>query len=108
MNILIFHNLPRIFCLNHNHIKFKIVIAVVVASVVFLGPGMRFIADMHYRLEIAYEEFQQTKVERDGCLGFSPSCRSLSQRFEDAWLGFNSGRNKNPLLLYKKYRDFLR
>ena len=108
MNILICHNLPRIFCLNHNHLKFKIVVAAVVASVVSLGPGMRFIADMHYRLEIAYEEFQQTKAERDGCLSFSPSCRSLSQRFEDAWLGFNSGRNKNPLLLYKKYRDFLR
>ena len=97
-----------VFCLKHKHLRFRLIIAVVVASVALLDPGMRFIADMRYRLEIACEEFQQTKAERDGCSSSSPSCRSLNQRLEDAWLGFNSGRNKNPLLFYKRYRDFLR
>ena len=76
-----------VFCLKHKHLRFRLIIAVVVASVALLDPGMRFIADMRYRLEIACEEFQQTKAERDGCSSSSPSCRSLNQRLEDAWLG---------------------
>ena len=78
------------------------------AGIVLLGPVMEFVADAHYRLELAVYEFRQSESELAYCSNSSTSCRSLSKRFKDAWLGFNSGRKKNPLLLYKRYKVYLR
>ena len=71
-------------------------------------PAMEFIVDVHYRLELADYEFRQSESELAYCSSSPVSCRSLNKRLKDAWLGFNSGRKKNPLLLYKRYKVYLR
>ena len=78
------------------------------AGIVLLGPAMEFVADAHYRLELAASEFRQSESELAYCSSSPVSCRSLNKRLKDAWLGFNSGRKKNPLLLYKRYKVYLR
>ena len=97
-----------LFKLNQKRRKFIFVIAFVAASTALLSSLFNIFTDVHYRLEIAYDEFKQTEVEKNACADGSPSCRSLEERLDDAWLGFNAGRNRNPLILYKKYRDYLR
>ena len=77
-------------------------------SIALFASLSNIFADIHYRLEIAYGEFKQAEAEKNACTDGSPSCRSLEERLDDAWLGFNAGRNRNPLILYKKYRDYLR
>ena len=88
--------------------KFIFIIAFVAGSIALFGSLSNIFADIRYRLEIAYDEFKQTEVEQNACIDRSPSCRSLDERLDDAWMGFNAGRNGNPLILYKKYRDYLR
>ena len=78
------------------------------AGMVLLDPAMEFIVDVHYRLELAAYEFRQSESELSKCSSSPASCRSLNTRLNDAWLGFNSGRKKNPLLLYKRYKVYLR
>ena len=88
--------------------KFIFIIVFVAGSIALFGSLSNVFADIHYRLEIAYDEFKQTEVEQNACIDRSPSCRSLDERLDDAWMGFNAGRNRNPLILYKKYQDYLR
>ena len=97
-----------LFKLNQKRRKFIFVIAFVAVSTALLGSLFNIFTSVHYRLEIAYDEFKQTEVEKNACSDGSPSCRSLEKRLDDAWMGFNAGRNRNPLILYKKYRDYLR
>ena len=97
-----------LFKLNQKRRKFIFVIAFVAVSTALLSSLFNIFTGVHYRLEIAYDEFKQTEVEKNACADGSPSCRSLEERLNDAWLGFNAGRNRNPLILYKKYRDYLR
>ena len=97
-----------LFKLNQKRRKFIFVIAFVAVSTALLSSLFYIFTGVHYRLEIAYDEFKQTEVEQKACIDRSPSCRSLDERLDDAWIGFNAGRNGNPLILYKKYRDYLR
>ena len=85
-----------------------ILLSGIFAGTVLHDPAMKFIIDVHYRLELAVYEFRQSESELAYCSNSSTSCRSLSKRLKDAWLGFNSGRKKNPLLLYKRYKVYLR
>ena len=78
------------------------------AGTVLRDPVMEFVIDVHYRLELAAYEFRQSESELANCSASPASCRSLNKRLKDAWLGFNSGRKKNPLLLYKRYKVYLR
>ena len=96
------------FKLSQKRRKFIFIIAIAAVSIASLNPLSKVFADIHYRLEIAYDEFKKTEVEKDTCTNGSPPCRSLEERLDDAWLGFNAGRNRNPLILYKKYRDYLK
>lgn len=94
--------------MNQKHRKFIFFVAFVAASIALFASLSNIFTDIHYRLEIAYGEFKQVEAEKNACADGSPSCRSLEERLDDAWLGFNAGRNRNPLILYKKYRDYLR
>ena len=85
-----------------------ILLSGILAGTVFLNPAIKIIDDVHYRLELAIYEFRQSESELAYCSSLSTSCRSLNKRLKDAWLGFNSGRKRNPLLLYKRYKDYLR
>ena len=96
------------FQLSQKHPKFILVVAFVAVSIALLGSLSNMLTDILYRLEIAYDEFKQTEVEKNACIDRSHPCRSLEERLDDAWTGFNAGRNRNPLILYKKYRDYLR
>lgn len=96
------------FQLSQKRPKFILVAAFVAVSIALFGSLSNMLTDILYRLEIAYDEFKQTEVEKNACIDRSPPCRSLEERLDDAWTGFNAGRNRNPLILYKKYRDYLR
>ena len=85
-----------------------ILLSGIFAGMVLLDPAIEFIVDAHYRLELAAYEFRQSESELAKCSSSPTSCRPLNKRLNDAWLGFNSGRKKNPLLLYKRYKVYLR
>ena len=85
-----------------------ILLSGIFAGIVLLDPAMEFIIDVRYRLDLAAYEFRQSESELAYCSSSPASCRSLNKRLKDAWLGFNSGRKKNPLLLYKRYKVYLR
>ena len=85
-----------------------ILLSGIFAGIVLLNPAMEFIIDVRYRLDLAAYEFRQSESELAYCSSSPTSCRSLNKRLKDAWLGFNSGRKKNPLLLYKRYKVYLR
>ena len=85
-----------------------ILLSGIFAGIVLLDPSTKFIIDVHHRLELAVSEFRLSDSELAYCSSLSPSCRSLNKRLKDAWLAFNSGRKKNPLLLYKRYKIYLR
>ena len=85
-----------------------ILLSGIFSGALLLDPAMKFIVDVHYRLELAAYEFRQSESELAYCSSSPASCRSFNKRLKDAWLGFNSGRKKNPLLLYKRYKVYLR
>ena len=85
-----------------------ILLSGIFACIVLLDPAMEFIIDVRYRLDLAAYEFRQSESELAYCSSSPASCRSLNKRLKDAWLGFNSGRKKNLLLLYKRYKVYLR
>ena len=93
--------------MNQKRRKFIFVIALVAVSTALFSSLSNVFAGIHYRLEIAYDEFKQTEVEKNACIDRSPSCRSLEKRLDDAWMGFNAGRNRNPLILYRKISRLL-
>ena len=96
------------FRLGKKRRKFSFTAAIVAACAASLGLLSNTFADMHYRFELAYYGFQRSKAEQNWCNDNLPSCRSFQKRLNDAWLGFNAGRNRNPLILYKKYRVYIK